>query len=183
MDDSIQKYATHPKVIGTTEKILKNPSLFRTSDFFVAIGNCILRKRLIEQLTQVGLNLPTFIHPSAQIASGVSMGAGTVVMANAVIQAGSQIGTGVIINTSATVDHDNTIDDFVHVAPGANLSGSVHVGAETWIGVGAVIRNEVDVCPRCLIGAGAVVVDHIQEPGTYIGVPAKIMGRDDRGAC
>ena len=56
---------------------------------------------------------------------------------------------------------------------GATLAGTVTVGQAVWIGAGAVVSNNVSVCAGCMIGAGAVVVRSIEDPGTYVGVPAR----------
>ena len=52
------------------------------------------------------------------------------------------------------------------------------IGNSTWIGAGATVSNNVNICGECTIGAGAVVVKDITEPGTYIGVPARIKRLD-----
>ena len=91
---------------------------------------------------------------------------------------GAKIGQGCIINTASSVDHDCVLGDFVHVAVGAHLCGTVTIGNATWIGAGATVSNNVNICGECTIGAGAVVVKDITEPGTYIGVPARIKRLD-----
>jgi len=144
------------------------------NDIFIAIGNAKIRRILMER--HKDKNYPTLIHPNAVIASDVSIGNGTVIMAGAVINPGTELGSGVIINTCSSVDHDCVIGDFVHISVGAHLSGTITVGSETWIGVGVSIVNNIDICCGCTIGAGAVVIRNIEEPGTYIGVPAKKKG-------
>lgn len=141
------------------------------ADFIVGIGNTKTRETIQESLR--GKNLVTLIHPSAVVADGVSIRAGTVVMAGAVINPGASIGCGCIINTCASVDHDCTVGNFVHIAVGSHLCGTVTVGDGTWIGAGATVINNISICQRAMIGAGAVVVRNIEETGTYVGVPAK----------
>jgi len=99
-------------------------------------------------------------------------------MAGTVINPEARIGKGCIVNTSSSIDHDCGIGDYVHIAVGAHICGTVQIGNNTWIGAGATISNNIDVCSDCLIGAGAVVVKNITEPGTYIGVPARIKRLD-----
>lgn len=140
-------------------------------DLFVAVGNAETRKRLMER--DANRNFPVLLHPSAVIAEGVEIGAGSVVMAGAVINPGARIGKGCIINTSSSVDHDCIVEDFCHVSVGAHLSGTVVVGTGTWIGTGAIVSNNINICGKCMIGAGAVVIKDINEPGTYVGVPAR----------
>lgn len=94
-------------------------------------------------------------------------------MANAVINPGSRVGRGCIINTGATVDHDCVLEDFVHVSPGAHVAGSVFIGSRTWVGIGGIISNNLTICADCIVGAGAVVVRNIDQPGIYVGAPAR----------
>lgn len=124
-------------------------------DFFVAIGNPQVRRRMQEMLLTAGKQVTTLIHPSAVIGEDVTLGTGTLVAAGAVINPGAVIGDGCIINTCASVDHDCVLEDFVHIAVGAHVAGTVNIGAGTWI------------------GAGAVVIKSLTESGTYVGVPAE----------
>lgn len=141
--------------------------------FFVAIGNPSIRERVQESLR--GFPLATLVHPDAVISRRVKIGAGTVVMAGAVVNSDTVIGDGCIVNTGATVDHDNRIADYVHISVGAHTAGTVGIGRGTWVGIGVVVSNNVDVCAGCMIGAGAVVVRDITVPGTYVGVPARLL--------
>ena len=142
--------------------------------FVVAIGNATVREKIVAQLGSV--KWYTAVHPSAVISSmGVSIGEGTVVMANAVINPGATIGKHCIINTSTVVEHDNRIEDLAHISVGAKLAGTVHVGKRTWIGIGASVRNNISIYQDCIIGAGAVVVKTIEQPGAYVGIPARLM--------
>ncbi|MGI6264927.1 MAG: acetyltransferase [Acutalibacteraceae bacterium] len=140
-------------------------------DLFVAIGNGEIRRRIQESLPKE--RLATLIHPRATVARDAKIGAGSVVMAGAVVNPGASIGDGVIVNTASSVDHDCAVGDFAHIAVGAHLCGTVEIGADTMIGAGAVVTNNRRVCAGCLIGAGAAVVKDLDQPGTYVGVPAR----------
>ncbi|EJV85866.1 MULTISPECIES: acetyltransferase [Bacillus] len=142
-------------------------------DIFVGIGNNVVRKKVQEELEDLGAIIPVLIHPSAIIGEQVYLEAGTVVMAGAVINCCTKIGKGCIINTASTIDHDNKIDDYVHISPGAHLAGTVRVGSGTWLGIGSVVINNINIINECKIGAGAVVIKDITETGTYIGIPAR----------
>lgn len=142
-------------------------------EVIVAIGNPSIRQRLQEQYEESGLKLATLIHPQAVIGTNVRIGEGTAIMAGAVINPDAAIGKGVIINTGATVDHDDVIGNYAHISVGAHIAGTVTVGQSTWIGAGAVVSNNLCICDNVMIGAGAVVIRDIEEPGTYVGVPAR----------
>lgn len=162
-DENVKECAGYP-VIG---KSAEAPD----GEVFVAVGNAETRKRLMELYKD--RVVPVLIHPSAIVAKDVEISAGSVVMAGAVINPGARIGKGCILNTSSSVDHDCIVEDFCHVSVGAHLSGTVKVGTGTWIGIGSIVSNNINICEGCLIGAGAVVIKNIDEPGTYIGVPAR----------
>ena len=140
------------------------------TDFIIGIGNNSIRKIISERYD---VNWISLVHPSAQIAFGVSLGAGAVIMAGAVINSFAIIGKHCIINTHAVIEHDNIIKDFVHISPNVALGGKVYIDELTHIGIGATIQNNVYIHRECIVGAGAVVVKDIERTGTYVGVPAR----------
>lgn len=145
------------------------------ADFFVAIGSGLVRKRISLLLEEKGKNVPTLIHPAAVVAESARLGCGTSVMAGAVINPDAIIGKGSIINTGASVDHDCIIGEYNHISVGSHIAGSVATGENVWVGAGATVSNNIKICSNVLLGAGAVAVKNIDEAGTYIGVPARVM--------
>ena len=146
------------------------------AEFFVAIGNSLVREKITNTLLSKGAQVATLVHPNAVVADNVKIGKGTVIMAGAVINTDTEIGDGVIINTCASVDHDCRIGSFVHVAVGAHVCGTVDIGEHTWIGAGATVINNIRVIGGCMVGAGAVIIDNIGIKGTYVGIPGKRIG-------
>ena len=172
-DDANRKNCGRYPVIGMSSLVEETEG-----DIFVAIGNAAVRRQILERLNHK--RIPVLIHPSAVVAEGIEMGRGSVVMAGGVINPGAVIGQGCIVNTGSAVDHDCVLGNYVHVSVGARLCGSVMVGDDSWIGAGAVVSNNVRLCSGCMIGAGAVVVRDIFESGTYVGVPARRIGKSSR---
>ena len=168
LDDSMSGESMGFPIVGTCSDIehIKDKDV----DFVIGIGDNEIRTEIAQKHD---VNWVSLVHPSAQIAKGVCVGKGTVVMANTAINACSQVGEHCIINTGAIVEHDNLIGNYVHISPGVKLGGTVRVGDKTHIGIGATVSNNVNICPDCIIGAGAVVVNDIEEEGTYVGVPAR----------
>lgn len=140
-------------------------------------GDCQGRLRLSKLVRDNGLELATLIHPSAVLATDVSVGAGTVVAAGAVINPGVKIGENVIVNTSSSVDHDSVVKDGAHISPGVHLAGSVSVGRGAWIGIGAVVVGRTKIGAGSIIGAGAVVVRDVPDGVVAYGVPARVVRR------
>lgn len=143
------------------------------NDLFVAIGSADVRERIMEHFKEK--HFPVLIHPAATVAEDVEIGWGSVVMAGAVINSAAKIGKGCIINTLSSVDHDCVIGNYTHISVGAHLGGTVVVGNKTWISIGANVINNVSICDDCTIGAGAAVIRNIGKPGTYVGIPARMI--------
>lgn len=145
------------------------------ADFFVAIGSGPVRRRITQQIEEKGKNIPILIHPSATVAESAKIGYGSAVMAGAVINPDAIISKGAIINTGSSVDHDCFIGEYNHIAVGSHIAGAVVTGENVWIGAGATVSNNIKICSNVLLGAGAVAVKDIDEAGTYVGVPARLM--------
>lgn len=131
-----------------------------------------LRTRIYEAFKSNGYSFATVIHPSAIIASDVTVGEGVQIFAGAVIQPGTMIGSNAIINTRSSIDHDCIIGNNCHIAPGVTLSGQVHVGQCVHVGTGATIIQGISIGNNCLIAAGAVVTKNIGSGSKVRGVPA-----------
>ena len=166
-NESVKECAGFP-VIGKV-----SDAVTMEDDKIVAIGNAETREKIQSKLS----NLVTLIHPNAVVSRRVEIGEGTVIMAGAVINSDVVIGKGCIINTGASVDHDCKIGDFVHISVGAHVAGTASIGRNTWVGAGATVSNNVSICGHCMIGAGAVVINNLANPGTYVGIPVKMMKR------
>ncbi len=163
-DDENIKECAGFQVVGKTSE-----ACMFDGDKIVAIGNGIIRRRLMSNFRTI-----TLVHPQAVIGRNVDIGEGTVIMAGAIVNPETKIGKGCIINTASSIDHDCVIEDYVHVAVGAHICGTVKVEQCTWVGAGVTVSNNVSICSNVIIGAGAVVVKDIPEPGVYIGIPARI---------
>jgi len=153
---------------------LEQREFLKNYAILIAIGEARLRRQLALLVLDRGGRLAKAIHPSAVIASDVSIGQGTVVMAGVVINTGSRIGRFAIVNTGATVDHDNLIEDGVHISPGCHLAGTVICRADAFIGTGASIIPRTKIGARAVIGAGAAVISDVPPDVVAAGCPAVV---------
>lgn len=122
-----------------------------------------LRYRLFHKFTSAGFRFLSVVHPSAIIATGVTLSEDTQVMAGVVIQPDTQIGHNVILNSGCRIDHDCRIDSHVHIAPSATLCGGVMVEENVHIGAGAVVIQGIRIGRGSIIGAGSVVVKDVAD--------------------
>jgi sugar O-acyltransferase (sialic acid O-acetyltransferase NeuD family) len=141
----------------------------------VALGDNGRRAKLHERTSKRGVRFAIARHPSAIVASGATVGEGSMICARAVVGCESRVGRGVILNTACTVDHHASIGDFVHIAPGVHLGGEVSVGDEALVGLGAVVLPGLRIGSRAVVGAGAVVTRNVPAGATVTGVPANLI--------
>lgn len=145
------------------------------NEIVLAVGDPSARQQL-RALIPDDTHFPVLVHSSVHLARTVDLGPGSIICAGAVITCDIIIGKHVVIDRLVTVGHDCRIDDFVTLAPGAVISGNCSVGRGSYVGANASVRQKVTITEHAVVGMGAVVVSDIQEPGTYAGCPARLIG-------
>jgi len=143
----------------------------------VAIGDNARRSRVVGQLAELfpDLQYVRAIHPTANLARGVTVGAGSVVMAGACINANTQVGAHCIVNTLSCLEHDCRLGDFASMAPASVCGGNCQVGAYTAIGIGATVIHGIEIGPQSVIGAGATVLNNVEPLSVSYGTPARVI--------
>lgn len=169
----IQETKTNTKIVG---KIKDFNMHIDNCDFFVAIGDNVMREKLIGALVSTNCSIATLIDRSSKIQSNVCIEPGVVVMPNVCINTGARIEMGSILNTSSIIEHDCIIGKYVHLSPNVSLAGNVTIGDRCWLGISVTVINNLKISSEIIIGAGAVVIRDIQEKGTYVGNPLKKVG-------
>lgn len=145
-------------------------------DYFVAIGDNLLRKKIHSSLKQkLGFPPLSIVHPSAIVDDSVLLDYGTMVGAGVVINADVQIGESSICNTNATIEHQCIVEAFSHVGPGSVLCGNVHIGTGTLVGANCTVIPNKRIGANCIVGAGSVVVKNIESSQKVVGNPARII--------
>jgi sugar O-acyltransferase (sialic acid O-acetyltransferase NeuD family) len=159
-------------IIGTYSDLLKNSSHI---NIVIGIGNNLIRVQKAQELSNLGFNLCSIIHPKATISRSAQIASGTVIFAGAVINSDVTIDEHCIINTNSTVEHDCYLQTGVHISPGANLGGNVKIGQLSWIGIGSSIKHGINIGSNVTIGAGAAVIKDLPDNCTAVGIPATIL--------
>ncbi len=153
--------------------------IIKQSDFsvlrhkaFIAIGDSKIRANVVETLPG-DTEYFSIIHPTAVISEWVKIGQGSIITAGCIITCDVEIGQHAHINLNTTIGHDCQIDDYFTTAPGVNISGLCNFGQRVYFGSNSSVRQGISICDDVTIGMGAVAVKNIQQPGVYIGCPAK----------
>ncbi len=155
------------------------PAILRTVPVvggIVAVGDNWSRA---EQVQRILALVPEFkfisvIHPSSQIAHGVIIGEGTVVLAGAILNTDTQVGRHCIISTKASLDHDGFVGDYSFVAPGATTGGNVRLGDFSVLALGAGAIHGIRIGEHTVVGAGSMVLDDLPSCVVAYGVPARV---------
>lgn len=147
--------------------------------FIVAIGDNRTRKKIVEMLDLPDEKYFTVIHSSAIIGRDVKIGAGTMIIGGVVINTKTKVGKHVIVNTSSSLDHHNMVENFVHIAPGTHTGGEVRIEEGSFLGIGTSVLPRINIGKWAKIGAGAVVIRDIPPYSTSVGIPAKIIRREE----
>jgi sugar O-acyltransferase (sialic acid O-acetyltransferase NeuD family) len=138
-----------------------------------AIGNPVIKKKVMDKLDGSKNKYPVLIHPSVICSDRVSFGEGSIICAGNIITVNVEIGKHVIINLDCTIGHDANIGDYSTVLPSVNVSGFVKTEECVSVGTGSAVIQGVNIGRNTVVGAGAVVVKDLPANCTAVGSPAK----------
>lgn len=113
------------------------------------------------------------IHPSANIAPSAQLGTGIIVGAFSTISINTSIKDDVIIQDHCNIGHDGVVEQGSHLYVGVKLCGRNKVGEQTSLFTGSIIYPDVKVGVGCTVGAGSVVNRKVKDGETVLGNPAK----------
>ncbi len=158
------------EVIGNIEW-LKKQNLYVVN----AVGDPIIKKKIIQRLEGSNNQYPVLIHPSVICSEKVQFGEGSIICAGNILTVNISIGNHVIVNLDCTIGHDAKIGDYSTVLPSVNISGFVELGECVSVGTGSAIIQGLTVGKNVIIGAGTVVTKDLPANCTAVGVPAKVV--------
>lgn len=156
-------------------KGLKFQSNLPKYDFFIAIGNNEIRKKIYQKILENGFKIVNLIHKSALISPSASIeeNGGILIMPYVVVNARAKIEKGVILNTSSVIEHECVVGEFSHVSVGAKCAGNVKIGKNCFLGINSCVLPNLSLADSSILGGGATLVKSQNEKGVFVGVPAK----------
>jgi sugar O-acyltransferase (sialic acid O-acetyltransferase NeuD family) len=141
-------------------------------EVMVAIADPRDRYDTIQRLPK-GVRFFTFAHPTALIMDDVEIGEGSFIGANSILTTNIKIGKHAILNRGNHIGHDCVIGDFFSAMPGSVVSGNVRIYDLVYLGNNSTVKEKLSIHSLTTIGMNGAVVKHIEESGTYVGVPVK----------
>ncbi|MEQ8331852.1 acetyltransferase [Nisaea sp.] len=149
----------------------------------IALGEGVRRREAVTRYKQAGFSsFPAVMAPSAEMAEGVLIGEGSVLMPGVIVNPGTEIGAFCVLNTGAILEHDCTLGDYAALAPGATVGGDCRIGAGAYIGIGAAVSHGRTVGPNAVIGGGSFLASDAGADELWGGVPAVLIRKRAPGA-
>lgn len=139
----------------------------------LCVGDCRVRRSILEHLAAHHASAATIIHPRAFVSQSAATEPGVFVGPLAVVHACARVGAHAIVNSTAVVEHDCHVGENAHIAPSATLGGHVTVGRDTLVGLGAAVLPGVRIGSGCVVGAGSVVREDVPDNSRVAGNPAR----------
>jgi sugar O-acyltransferase (sialic acid O-acetyltransferase NeuD family) len=150
-------------------------AVLKEYDYFISIGDNIIRRKVQERLSDLAHSPINVIDPTSSLQSRVELGSGVFIAPNALVNSLSVIGNGVVCNSGSVIEHECFIDDYAFISPGAVVCGNVRIGKNAFIGANATIKQGVKIGDGAIVGAGSVVIGDIEDNMKVVGNPHRII--------
>ena len=143
-------------------------------EFICAVGNGILRKKIINKMEKRGAKFITLIHPTAKVADSAFVGRGSILYPYSIISTDTVIGKGCLINMNTSIAHDVHIGEYCTISPNCHVTGACNIDNNVFMGVGVNIIPGIKVGENAFICAGSTVMTKVEPNTKVIGNPAKL---------
>jgi sugar O-acyltransferase (sialic acid O-acetyltransferase NeuD family) len=142
-------------------------------EVMIAVGDSRNRFDILQKLPKTTKYF-TFTHPTALIMDdNIEIGEGSFIGAYSILTTNIKIGKHALLNRAVHIGHDCKIGSFFSAMPGAIISGNVTIYDCVYLGTNSSVKEKISIHSFTTIGSNATTTKHINESGTYVGVPAK----------
>lgn len=164
-------------ILGPSERVID----YVDTKLVVCVGSGQTRKEIVTRLRALGVGPESYtsiVDRSVRNPGTSHIGHGSILLANVVLTVSVSVGNHVVIMPNVVLTHDDVVGDFTTIAAGAVLGGAVDVGRGAYIGMNASVRQRVSVGDDAILGMGAALVESLPAGETWVGVPARRLGRE-----
>ena len=131
------------------------------------------RKRILEHVDRLDLDVVTYIHENAIIDGSVAPGSFVFPFCKIGIHA--SIGRHCIIGPYSMIGHSSTLNSNCILRPGVMVTGKSTVGNNCVLNIRSTVTNKTHIVDHVELKAFSTVTKNITKPGVYIGSPARLM--------
>lgn len=154
--DDVEKYVIEPDDVFVCAEVKPQDRNYKAS---------IVRSK--------GGQFVNIIHPCANIAPSAQLGTGVVVGAFTTVSINTIIKDDVIVQDQCNIGHDGIVEEGSHLYVGVTLCGRNKIGKGSSVFTGSLIYPDIKVGEGCTVGAGSVVSRKVRDGETVLGNPAK----------
>lgn len=146
-----------------------------TLNIAFGIADPFVKRKILKRISSLNLEFPNFIHKTATLKSGVSLGKGNIFCDRVFIGENVVINDFNVFNISCIVGHDVLIHDYCSFMLNVVLSGDNIFENGVYFGSNSCTRNKIAVGEFSTVGAGSVIVKDIIPYSVVVGNPGKII--------
>lgn len=175
IDNILEKEYRNYKIICNDSEANNINFKYKNIPIIITPDQPIIRKQLFNHYNSLKYTFTSLISKKANISKSSVIQNGCVIQDFVNVSAMVDVGRFVKLNTMCNIMHNTEIGDFTTIAPNAVILGHVKIGKNCYIGSNSTILPYISICDNVTIGAGAVITKNVDIPGTYIGIPAKLV--------
>ena len=161
------------RLLGTPERAAA--ALGGDIFYVCAVGDNVVRERLVGRMERLGWKAETVIDPSVLVAPGVVVGVGSYVGALSILSPAARLGRHIMVNHGCSIGHDSQLGDFAQVCPGGRVSGGAVLGCGAFVGSNAVVAPGIRIGDWACLGAAGFALRAIPDGCTAVGNPARVV--------
>ena len=132
-----------------------------------------LRRSLSARLDQENLSRATFVHHTCWIDPTAKIGPGTFISPFCTVASNSEVGKDCLLAPYCLIGHVSKIGNGCLFNPGVNIAGSCTIEDHCKFNLRSSVIDRMFIWTGSEIGAGSLVTKNIEQPGTYVGTPAR----------
>jgi|TARA_B100001094_G_scaffold323824_1_gene375379 UDP-3-O-[3-hydroxymyristoyl] glucosamine N-acyltransferase len=131
------------------------------------------REQTIDLLDEYDSDCVTFIHETASVHEGAVIGKGSCVANFSTVMQGAVLGKHCFVETYCLISHNTTVGNNCMLHSGTMIAGKTTIGKNCMFNFRSGVMNKLDICDNTVIGAFSNVTKNIDNPGVYVGTPAR----------
>ncbi len=131
------------------------------------------REQTIDLLDEYDSDCVTFIHETASVHEGAVIGKGSCVANFSTVMQGAVLGKHCFVETYCLISHNTTVGNNCMLHSGTMIAGKTTIGKNCMFNFRSGVMNKLDICDNTVVGAFSNVTKNIDNPGVYVGTPAR----------